>query len=76
MRRPEVGGAPESRDLDRFSNPELDSAAIVTEPTLNAWHVPFEFLHSDDDLSKISQAFSRAQKESWPVALLVTQDMC
>jgi sulfopyruvate decarboxylase subunit alpha len=75
MRRQTVSAAPEPWDFDRFSRPDLDSAALVTEPTLKAWGVPFDFLESDADLPKISEAFSRAQKESWPVALLVTEDM-
>jgi sulfopyruvate decarboxylase subunit alpha len=76
MRRPAGGEAPEPWDPDKFSRPDLDSAALVTEPTLDAWGVPFDFLHSDADLPKILQAFARTQRESWPVALLVTQDMC
>lgn len=76
MHRPAASEIPEPWDPDKFSRPDLDSAALVTEPTLDAWGVPFDFLHSDADLPKISQAFSRAQRESWPVALLVTQDMC
>jgi sulfopyruvate decarboxylase subunit alpha len=63
-------------DPDQLSRPDLDSAALVTEPTLKAWGVPFEFLDSDADLPRISQAFSRAQRESRPVALLVTSPMC
>jgi hypothetical protein len=65
----------EPRDPDEFSQPGLDSAALVTEPTLNAWGVPFEFLDSDADLSKILQSFRRAQREFRPVALLVTSHM-
>ncbi len=76
MRGQKVSGAAGSGDLDRFSRPDLDSAALVTEPTLKAWSVPFDFLESDADLPKISQAFSWAEKESWPIALLVTEDMC
>ncbi len=60
---------------DEFSRPDLDSAALVTEPTLNAWGLPYDFIESDADLPKIPQAFSRARRESWPVALLVTRDM-
>jgi sulfopyruvate decarboxylase subunit alpha len=67
--------ASEPRDPDEFSKPDLDSAALVTEPTLKAWGVPFEFLDSDADLSKIRQSFNRAQRESRPVALLVTSNM-
>ncbi len=65
----------EPRNPDEFSRPDLDSAALVTEPTLNAWGIPFEFLDSDADLPKISRAFDRAQRESRPVALLVTNTM-
>ena len=65
----------EPRNPDEFSRPDLDSAALITEPTLNAWGVPFEFLDSDADLPKISRAFGRAQRESRPVALLVTNTM-
>jgi sulfopyruvate decarboxylase subunit alpha len=63
------------RSADDFSQPDLDSAALITEPTLNAWGVPFEFLDSDADLPKIPQAFRRAQRESRAVALLVTRNM-
>jgi phosphonopyruvate decarboxylase len=73
-RRP---AAPESRpsSIEEFSRADLDSAAIVTEPTLNAWNVPYDFLETDADLAKIGQAFSRADRESRPVALLVTAAM-
>jgi sulfopyruvate decarboxylase subunit alpha len=62
-------------DAEEFSRPDRDSAALVTEPTLQAWGLPFDFLHSDADLEKISEVFARAQAESRPVALLVTTDM-
>ena len=66
---------PESWDAGMFSQAAVDSAALVTEPTLRAWGVPFETLGSDAELPKIRQAFARAQKESRPVALLVTANM-
>lgn len=58
-----------------LSRPDLDSVAVMTEPTLRAWGVPFDFLHTDEDIAKISVAFAQAQKLSAPVAVLVTQDM-
>jgi sulfopyruvate decarboxylase subunit alpha len=58
-----------------LSQPDLDSVAVMTEPTLRAWGVPFDFLHTDEDISKISAAFAQVQKLSAPVAVLVTQDM-
>lgn len=75
MQRRALENASGPRNLDLFSRADIDSAALITEPTLAAWGVPFDFLQSDTDLPKISKSFSRAQKESWPVALLVTEDM-
>ncbi len=66
---------PGSLSIEEFSRADLDSAAVVTEPTLDAWNVPFDFLRTDADLFKIGQAFSHAEKESRPVALLVAADM-
>jgi sulfopyruvate decarboxylase subunit alpha len=58
-----------------LSRPDLDSVAVMTEPTLRAWGVPFDFLHTDQDIAKISTAVAQVQKLSAPVAVLVTQDM-
>jgi sulfopyruvate decarboxylase TPP-binding subunit len=62
-------------DAETYSRPELDSAAIFTEPTLKAWGLPFDFLHHEEDVPKISWALSEARAQSRPVALLVTVDM-
>jgi len=58
-----------------LSRPDLDSVAVMTEPTLRAWGVSFDFLHTDEDISRMSAAFAQVQKLSAPVAVLVTQDM-
>jgi sulfopyruvate decarboxylase TPP-binding subunit len=58
-----------------LSRPDLDSVAVMTEPTLRAWGVPFDFLHTNEDIGKIAAAFAQAQQLSAPVAVLVTQDM-
>jgi sulfopyruvate decarboxylase subunit alpha len=68
-------GAPPDPGPEVLSRPDLDSVAVMTEPTLRAWGVPFDFLHTDEDIAKISTAFAEAQKLSAPVAVLVTQDM-
>lgn len=75
MRKRPALPAASGGDADEFSRADMDSAALVTEPTLRAWGLPFDFLHSDSDLEKVSGAFARAQAESRPVALLVTADM-
>ena len=71
-RSDEPGAEPNAETLSRA---ELDSAALITEATLAAWGLPFEFLHTDADIPKISDAFSRAGKSEWPFALLVTCDL-
>lgn len=60
---------------ERFSRADLDSAALVTEPTLKAWGLPYDFLHSDADIAKVAEALGMADRERRPVALLVTSDM-
>jgi sulfopyruvate decarboxylase subunit alpha len=57
-----------------LSRADLDSVALLTEPTLRAWGVPFEFLHTDADLPVIGAAFMRAREMEQPVAVLITQD--
>jgi len=66
---------PENLTADLLSQPDLDSTALVTEPTLKAWGLPFDFLHDDDDLPRVSEAFQKAEAESRPIALLITRDL-
>jgi sulfopyruvate decarboxylase TPP-binding subunit len=61
-------------DAAVLSQAHLDSAALITEPTLAAWGVPFDFLHADEDVGRISEACRKAEAGQQPVALLVTQD--
>ena len=75
MRRQKAVAGPRPWTIEEFSRADLDSAAIVTEPTLQAWNLPFDFLETDADLPRIAQAFSRAARESRPVVLLVTENM-
>ena len=44
----------------------------VTEPFLEALGIPYELVDSDEEVSRISDAFSRAERDSKPVALLLT----
>jgi phosphonopyruvate decarboxylase len=44
----------------------------ITESFLEAMGIPYELLDSDQDVGKISAAFSRAERDSKPVALLLT----
>ena len=44
----------------------------ITEPFLEALGIPYELVNSDQDVGKISEAFSRAERDSKPIALLLT----
>jgi sulfopyruvate decarboxylase subunit alpha len=61
--------------LEDLCRPDVDSAAILTEQTLKAWHIPYAHVETDADRSKIGRAFSRAARESRPVVLLVRAPM-
>lgn len=69
------GGSALEYDEEMLSRAELDSVALVTQPTLKAWGVPFCFLHDEGDLPQIADAFRRAEEHSQPVAVLITSDL-
>ena len=70
-----LGAAPQAPDSVLLTRPDLDSTALVTEPTLRAWGIPFDHLHADQDLPRLREAFRRCDEEGRPVAVLVTRDM-
>jgi len=62
-------------NADTLSCAGQDSAALVTEPTLAAWGVPFDFLNDDGCLMKIAEAFNKANAQLQPVAVMVTDEL-
>jgi len=56
-------------------DPRVDSVALHTEPTLDAWGVPYLPYASDDDRPQIGAAARRAREEARPVALLLTRGL-
>jgi len=66
--------AAEALDAELLSRADLDSVALLTEPTLHAWGVPWEIVSADSDLPRVAAAFRRAQEEERPVAVLITTD--
>ncbi len=62
-------------DPEVLSRPSLDSAALITEPTLQAWGLPFGFLHGDEDLPVLSDAFQQAERQQFPYGILITRDL-
>jgi sulfopyruvate decarboxylase subunit alpha len=61
-------------NAELLSRPDLDSVALLTEPTLSAWGVPWETLSSDGDTPRLSAAFERARELEQPVAVLITSE--
>lgn len=67
------GPAPDSFSFDELTRQELDSAAVLLEPTLRAWALPYELLTDDRDLNRLPAALERARQERRPVALIIPQ---
>jgi hypothetical protein len=67
--------APEALTAELMSRPDLDSAALITEPTLAAWGIPYLFWKDDADLTPVSDAFLKAEQEQRPIALLLARDL-
>lgn len=57
--------------VDHLTRPDLDSAALLTEPTLTAWGIPSFTLASNEDLPRVVEAWELAHHEGRPVALLL-----
>jgi sulfopyruvate decarboxylase TPP-binding subunit len=62
------GAAPGGEVLSR---PDVDSVAVLTEPTLAAWGLPFTLLREDAELPRLAQAFAEADRLQQPVAVLL-----
>jgi sulfopyruvate decarboxylase TPP-binding subunit len=52
---------------------DVDSVAVLTEPTLRAWGLPYTFLDDDGDLPRLTEAFADAARLEQPVALLIPE---
>lgn len=77
-RKLKAAGLEPSVDLltpDNLSRPEQDSCALLFEPTLRAWGVPYELLANDDELPRLAAAFERAERDQSAVAVLIVDDM-
>ncbi len=63
------------RSAEELQDNHLDSAALLTEPTLRAWGIPYELYSSDEDLPLVAQSWSRAHRERRPTSLLITRPL-
>jgi sulfopyruvate decarboxylase subunit alpha len=53
----------------------LDSAALVTEATLDAWGLPYDFLNAAEDVPLLSGAFRNSAESGHAYAVLITPDL-
>jgi len=60
-----------NQDIELMSRADVDSTALVTEPTLRAWGLPYRFLAGNAAMPALSACFEQARRESRPIALLV-----
>jgi len=58
-------------DLEDLPNPNIDSVALITEPTLHAWGIPIWRLRETNDLECLASAHEWAQAHLHPAALLL-----
>ena len=60
----------EAPDRSWLVRPDVDSTALLTEPTLRAWGIPYRTYESLDD---VDAAWRIASEERRPVALLISK---
>ena len=53
--------------------PDVDSIALLTEPTLTTWGVPTAIMDALEDLPVVIEMWQRARRDSRPVAVLLRQ---
>lgn len=64
----------EPRTRELMTRPDLDSTALLTEPTLEAWGVPFRRCEGDSDpAAELLATIDDARATERPVALVVAR---
>jgi len=58
---------------DVLARRDIDSVALLLEPTLHAWALPFEIIADNADLEKIIAAQQRANQENFPNVLVIAE---
>jgi hypothetical protein len=50
---------------------DIDSVALITEPTLQAWEVPYTTYRDEADAEDVARMWTLAQDAGHPVAVLL-----
>jgi sulfopyruvate decarboxylase TPP-binding subunit len=72
-----AGVGPETlRTRELLTRPDVDSTALLTEPTLDAWAVPWSRCEAvDDPAEAIHRTVDLAREREWPAALILTRTL-
>ena len=64
------------RTVELLTRPDVDSTALLTEPTLQAWGIPFSRCGADDDpVLAIDATITAAREDERPVALILLREL-
>lgn len=64
----------EPRTSDLLTRADVDSTALLTEPTLDAWGVPFERCEGDEDpAAALARTIQAARSQQRPTAVIVAR---
>ena len=75
MRRAGIDAGSGPYPPEMLRRADVDSAALLLEPTLKAWGIPHQVLAPERATEMIQSAWAQAQAEERPVALLLTSPM-
>lgn len=64
---------PASLTPDDLSRREVDSVAVLLEPTLRAWNLAYELVSDNSELEKIISAQERALEQNYPHAIVIAE---
>lgn len=75
MRR--LGVAPDDeRTMESLTRPDVDSTALLTEPTLDAWGIPWSVCDDDTPVPEaITGLVEEAKRAGRPVALILVRSL-
>ncbi|MDX1646605.1 MAG: thiamine pyrophosphate-binding protein [Longimicrobiales bacterium] len=66
----------EELTMDLLTRPDVDSTALLTEPTLEAWGIPFRLCDDEEEPSAlIAETVRAARSQERPVALILTRTL-
>ena len=66
----------EPRTIELLTRADVDSTALLTEPTLEAWGIPFRRCIGDDDpVAAIAATIDDANRQGRPIALVLTRPL-